>query len=87
MAENITQGYLQPAAQQVAEQAVPTAKEFTEGQLQPAARMVAENVSCPDPSIINSLCTLHLAQYIACIAQEYTTLIHCLIVAFEKFPL
>jgi len=47
MAESITQGYLQPAAQRVAEQAVPTAKEFTEGQLQPAARMVAENVSYP----------------------------------------
>ena len=44
MVEKVTKGQLQPAAAQVAEQAVPTAKEFTEGQLQPAAKAVAEKV-------------------------------------------
>ena len=34
---------LKPAADAVAEQAVPTAKKFTEGQLQPAADKLAKN--------------------------------------------
>ncbi len=34
---------LKPAADTIADQAVPTAKKFTEGQLQPAADKLAKN--------------------------------------------
>ena len=44
MAEKFTQGQLQPVAQKIADQAMPTAKKVTDETLRPAAQKVADNV-------------------------------------------
>ena len=40
----LTEGQLQPAAQKLADQAMPLAKGITDGALRPAAQQVAEQV-------------------------------------------
>lgn len=47
MARELTESKLQPAAQGIADRAVPLAKSVTEGQIQPGARAVAEKVRLP----------------------------------------
>ncbi len=41
----VTEQGIKPAAQAIAEQAVPAAEQLTEGQIKPAAQYVADNVS------------------------------------------
>ncbi len=45
MTKDFTQGQLQPAAQAIADQAMPTAKKITDETLRPTAQAIAEQVS------------------------------------------
>ena len=44
MTKDFTQGQLQPAAQAIADQAMPTAKKITDETLRPGAQAIAEQV-------------------------------------------